>query len=124
VRVPFLDHELVEFAFSLPGSYKVARGMRKRLLQDAFRELLPEALYRRPKKGFEVPIAAWLRGPLRHRVENDWLADDFVETQGIFKPDAVRQLKKQLFSKNPGDAHARVWALISFQVWWKKVFQN
>lgn len=124
VRVPFLDHELVEFAFSLPGSYKVARGMRKRLLQDAFRELLPEALYRRPKKGFEVPIAAWLRGPLRHRVENDWLADDFVEAQGVFKPDAVRQLKKQLFSKNPGDAHARVWALISFQVWWKKVFQN
>lgn len=124
VRVPFLDHELVEFSFSLPGSYKVAKGMRKRILQDAFRDLLPEKIYRRPKKGFEVPVAEWLRGPLRHRVEGEWLAADLIESQGIFEPQAIEQLKKQLFSSNPGDAHARIWALISFQVWWKKVFRN
>jgi asparagine synthase (glutamine-hydrolysing) len=124
VRVPFLDHEVVEFAFSLPGSYKVSGGMRKRILQDAFRELLPKMLHKRPKKGFEVPIAEWLRGPLRWRVEHEWLEKDFIQTQNIFDVHAINQLKKQLFSNNPGDAHARLWALISFQVWWKKVFQS
>ena len=120
VRVPFLDHNVVNYAFSLPEASKINGQMKKRILQDAFRDILPPALYRRPKHGFEVPLLKWFRNELRSLIENDFLAKHFVESQGIFDYASVNQLKKQLFSKNPGDVHARIWALIVFQSWWKK----
>ena len=120
VRVPFLDHNVVNYAFSLPEESKINGQMKKRILQDAFRDILPPELYRRPKHGFEVPLLKWFRNELRSLIEHDLLAKDFVEGQGIFDYAGINQLKKQLFSKNPEDVHARIWALIVFQSWWKK----
>ncbi|GAA4372953.1 asparagine synthase (glutamine-hydrolyzing) [Hymenobacter koreensis] len=120
VRTPFLDYKVVNFAFSLPVESKIDAKMKKRIVQDAFRPLLPEELYKRPKHGFEVPLLKWFRNELRPLITDDLLSDDFVEAQGIFSVDAVRDLKKQLFSNNPGDVHARIWALIVFQHWWKR----
>ena len=120
VRVPFLDHEVVRFAFQLPVESKIDGTMKKRIVQDAFRDLLPPELYQRPKHGFEVPLLKWFRTELRSLIEHDLLADDFIEAQGIFEPAEIQQLKKQLFSGNPGDVHARIWALIVFQHWWKR----
>ena len=120
VRTPFLDYHVVDFAFSLPVSSKVDGSMKKKIVQDAFRSELPVELYDRPKHGFEVPLLKWFRGELRPLIENDLLADDFVAAQGIFDVDAVRALKTQLFSRSPGDVHARIWALIVFQTWWKQ----
>ncbi len=120
VRTPFLDYKVVNFAFSLPVSSKVDGSMKKKIVQDAFRSELPPELYDRPKHGFEVPLLKWMRGELRSLIEDDLLADGFVEAQGIFDVNAVRKLKTQLFSRNPGDAHARIWGLIVFQTWWKK----
>ena len=122
IRVPFLDHELVEFAFQLPSDSKVNNKMRKRILQDSFRKLLPARLYNRPKKGFEVPLLKWLRTDLKHLIDQELLDDRFVDDQGIFRSTEIRNLKTQLFSSNPGDSHARIWALIVFQWWWKKYF--
>ncbi len=124
VRVPFLDHKVVEFAFSIPDDSKINGSMRKRILQDAFRDILPENLYNRPKKGFEVPMLKWLRREMKSKIINDLLEDDFVREQGIFQIDEVRRLKKQLFSSNPGDVHARVWGLLVFQHWWKRYFKT
>ncbi|WP_224994533.1 asparagine synthase (glutamine-hydrolyzing) [Cesiribacter sp. SM1] len=121
VRVPFLDHEVVSFAFSLPADSKINRQMKKRIVQDAFRPLLPPELYQRPKHGFEVPLLKWFQTELRSKIEGHWLKDEFVEAQGVFDVNATRALKQQLFSANPGDAHARIWALIVFQHWWKRV---
>ena len=120
VRVPFLDHELVNFAFQLPGEFKVSKNGRKRILKDAFRDILPAELYSRNKMGFEVPLLQWFRSDLKALVLDDLLADDFIEEQNIFNIDAIRELKKQLFSSNPGDIHAQIWALIVFQTWYKK----
>jgi asparagine synthase (glutamine-hydrolysing) len=120
VRVPFLDHELVQFAFQLPLESKINSGMKKRIVQDAFRELLPAELYKRPKHGFEVPLLKWFRTELRSMIENDLLDDDFVASQGIFAVEEIRKMKRQLFSANPGDIHARIWGLIVFQHWWKR----
>ncbi len=120
VRTPFLDYKVVNFAFSLPVSSKVDGKMKKKIVQDAFRPMLPPELYDRPKHGFEVPLLKWMRGELRPLIEQDLLADDFVASQGIFEVATVQKLKKQLFSSNPGDAHARIWGLIVFQYWWKK----
>jgi asparagine synthase (glutamine-hydrolysing) len=123
VRVPFLDHHLIAYAFQLPVSSKINGQMRKRILQDAFRDMLPPELYNRPKKGFEVPLLKWFRTALKSMIEDDLLSDRFIASQNIFDPIAIKQLKKQLFSINPGDAPATIWALIVFQWWWKKYFQ-
>ena len=120
VRVPFLDHEVVEFAFQLPESSKINRQMKKRIVQDTFRDMLPKELYNRPKHGFEVPLLRWFRTELKSTITNDLLADAYVEEQGIFDVEEIQQLKKQLFSSNPGDIHATIWALVVFQWWWKQ----
>lgn len=120
VRVPFLDHNVVNFAFTLPEESKINGQMKKRILQDAFREILPRELYKRPKHGFEVPLLKWFRNELRSLIDNDLLEERFIEEQGIFDYSGISKLKEKLFSKNPGDVHARIWALIVFQSWWKK----
>lgn len=124
VRVPFLDYEVVNFIFSLPDAYKINASIRKRILQDTFREVLPPELYKRPKKGFEVPLLKWFRHEMKSMIVDDLLSQKFIEAQGIFHYPAIAQLTRQLFSSNPGDVHARIWALIVFQSWWKKYMQS
>jgi asparagine synthase (glutamine-hydrolysing) len=120
VRVPFLDYEVVNFIFSLPDHYKIDRSMRKKILQDAFKDILPEQLYNRPKKGFEVPMLKWLRQEMKSLITDDLLSQRFVEEQAIFHYPEIAKLKAKLFSNNPGDVHARIWGLVVFQWWWKK----
>ncbi len=120
VRNPFLDYTVVEFAFSLPTEYKIDSGMKKKIVQDAFRNQLPPELYKRPKHGFEVPLLKWMRNELKSLITNDLLSDKFIEEQGIFSVAEVQKLKQKLFSSNPEDVHARIWGLLVFQYWWKK----
>lgn len=120
IRSPFLDQEVVEFAFGLPAAYKIDRTMKKRIVQDAFRNLLPPELYNRPKKGFDVPLLSWFRNELWNKIDNDLLSESFVREQNIFEYSRIDALKKQMRSGNPGDAHETIWALVVFQHWWKK----
>jgi len=123
VRSPFLDYKVVDFAFSLPADYKIDGTLKKKIVQDAFREMLPEAIYNRPKHGFEIPLLDWFRKELWGLINDELLADSFIEKQGIFNPSAIAQLKKKLMSNSPEDSHATIWALIVFQHWWKKYMQ-
>jgi asparagine synthase (glutamine-hydrolysing) len=120
VRVPFLDYEVVNFLFSLPEEYKINSRIRKRILQDTFKDVLPRQLYNRPKKGFEVPLLKWFRNEMRSLINDDLLSEEFITQQGVFEYIEIDKLKRQLFSSNPGDVHARIWGLIVFQWWWKK----
>lgn len=120
VRSPFLDVDVVDFAFSLDETYKINHHQKKRIVQDAFKEMLPPELYNRPKKGFEVPLLNWFKNELHALIDDDLLSDEFVREQGIFNPIEIQRLKKQLFSIDPGDIHAIIWQLIVFQYWWKK----
>ncbi len=120
VRVPFLDHELVNFVFSLPEEYKICSTHRKRILQDTFKDILPERLYKRPKHGFEVPLLSWFRTDLKSMINNDLLSKELIEKQGIFNLEKIEQLKAKLNSSSPQDATAHIWGLIVFQYWWKK----
>lgn len=124
VRVPFLDFEVVNFVSSLPPAFKVAGKERKRILRDAYRDFLPQELYHRPKKGFEVPLLKWFRKEMRTLIVDDLLSDRYIEEQGIFDPSAIAALRNRLFSSNPGDVHARIWGLIVFQSWWKRVVKG
>lgn len=123
VRTPFLDHTVVEFVNRLPVEYKINQGIRKRILQDAYRKELPEELYNRPKKGFEVPLLNWFRHELKPMIEHDLLNKDYIIAQGIFNPEAIRELKLKLYSKQPGDAAAVMWMIIVFQYWWKNLIE-
>ncbi len=120
VRTPFLDFELVNFIFSLPDDYKINSSIRKRILQDAYADFLPPQLYRRPKKGFEVPLLKWFRKEMKSLIVDDLLSKKNIEDQGIFHYPEIDRLKRKLFSSSPGDVHARIWALVVFQWWWKK----
>jgi asparagine synthase (glutamine-hydrolysing) len=120
VRSPFLDYEVVDFAAGLPAEYKISGLGRKRIVQDAFRAILPPELYNRPKQGFEVPLLNWFRGELKGWIFEELLDKKFVEQQGLFNYDGISTLRKQLESNNPGDSTARLWALIVFQHWYRE----
>ena len=89
VRVPFLDHELVNFAFQLPGNYKVNKHGRKIILKDAYRADLPPELYNRNKMGFEVPLLQWCQTELKTLILDDLLEDQFIIEQKIFNLETI-----------------------------------
>jgi asparagine synthase (glutamine-hydrolysing) len=124
VRVPFLDYRVVDFISRLPAEFKINRNIRKRILQDAYRDFLPTELYNRPKKGFEVPLLKWFRREMKTLIIDDLLSESYIKEQGIFNYDGIRRLKTRLFTANPGDVHARIWALVVFQYWWKNNVQT
>lgn len=120
VRVPLLDYTVVDYAFSLPEHFKIDAQAGKKILKDAFRDVLPKELYTRPKHGFEVPLRKWLLTGLHSVIEGDLLKKEYIVQQGLFDAAKIEALKLRLSSNNPGDAHATMWALVVFQYWYKK----
>jgi asparagine synthase (glutamine-hydrolysing) len=120
VRTPFLDHHLVNFAFSLSADFKINAEMKKRIVQDAARKLLPASLYNRPKQGFEVPLLDWFNNELHDLIHSDLLSDAFIREQNLFNPFYVDSLKNQLKSANPSDSQGNIWGLLVFNSWWKR----
>jgi len=120
VRVPFLDHELVEFAFQIGGDKKLYRGSRKYVLLETFKKLLPREIRIRPKWGFEVPISTWLRNELRFLID-DYLSDSIIKKQGIFNSEAIDDLV-QKYLHNKTDTSWQLWNLIVFGHWYQRYF--
>jgi asparagine synthase (glutamine-hydrolysing) len=116
VRVPFLDHRVVELAFQIPGPMKLKGLQRKYILLETFKDLLPPSLHRRPKQGFEVPISAWLKKELNHMLE-DYLSPQLLKEQGIFSSKVVEGLKRD-HRQNRRDTSWLLWNLIVFQFWY------
>ncbi len=117
VRVPFLDKDVYSLGFAIPDEFKLNGGFKKKILQDTFRDFLPDELYKRPKHGFEVPLLNWLKNELHSTVEK-YLDRKLIEEQGIFNYLAINELKKQLHSYSPEDSPSKIWALVCFQYWW------
>ncbi len=120
VRTPFLDHHVVDFAFSIPYEYKIFENTQKRILRDGFSGHIPKSLLNKSKHGFEVPLLTWFRNELAAKLDQEVFDPVFIQEQGIFNVNEIMRMKKQLKSNNPGDIHARIWALLIFQTWWKK----
>src|SRR5690606_24004992 len=85
VRAPLLARDIVELAFSLPDAYRMRGFTGKRIFRDALRDLLPAGILRRPKKGFGMPVGAWLRGALRPLLR-DTLSANRLRDAGLFRP--------------------------------------
>ncbi len=114
-RVPLLDHRLVEFSCSLPLSILRRRGQGKWPLRDVLARYVPAHLVERPKAGFAVPIAAWLRGPLRHWAE-DLLDPARLAREGLIDPAPVRAAWGEHQAGHRNHAH-RLWNVLMFEAW-------
>jgi asparagine synthase (glutamine-hydrolysing) len=117
VRVPFLDHRVVEQALRLPSGYKIDRGLRKRILVDAYRGHLPDAILDRPKQGFEVPFGEYLRGPLRD-LFHDTVTREAVESFGILDHGGVERVHREHLDRRADHADL-LFALLSL-CWWRR----
>jgi asparagine synthase (glutamine-hydrolysing) len=114
-RSPLLDHELMEFAASIPAPLKVRGQHKKWILREALRDWLPSEILDRPKQGFEVPIDHWFRHELREHVR-DVLLDPRSLDRGYFRPAAVQSTLDRQASGTYADAK-RVWALFMLELW-------
>jgi asparagine synthase (glutamine-hydrolysing) len=118
VRCPLLDTRIADFAWSLPRSFLVDQSGGKRILKDVLARYVPRELTERPKRGFGMPVAEWLRGPLRSWAE-DLIAEPFLRDQNIFHAKAVRQIWQQHLCGWRNHANL-LWAVLMFQTWWNQ----
>lgn len=114
-RVPFLDHRVVEFASSLPLSYKLREGQTKWLLRQVLYRHVPKELIDRPKMGFGVPLHDWLRGPLRGWAE-ELLGEARLAREGYFHTAPIRQMWAEHLSGRR-NWMAQLWNVLMFQAW-------
>lgn len=114
-RVPFLDHQLVEFAATIPSKYKIKGFTMKYILKKAMRGLLPESVIKKPKHGFSVPTDPWFRGKLKEYVF-EVLFDSQARKRGYFNYPYIEKLyREHLDGKEVYDFH--LWLLLNFELW-------
>jgi len=118
VRVPFLDHRLVEWVWRLPSSQNARAGRPKHLLRRVLSRYVPDRLVERPKMGFGVPLADWLREPLRDWAE-DLMTEARLSADGIFDVEAVRSLWDEFLSGNDRRYYF-IWNILMFQAWHRR----
>lgn len=115
VRVPFLDHRVVEFAWRLPKTMRLRGGTTKWLLRRILDKHVPRELVERPKMGFAVPLDSWLRGPLRDWAET-LLDEKRLAAEGWFEPAPIRRAwAKHLAGR--GNAQQALWGVLMAQAW-------
>jgi len=120
-RSPLLDHEVMEFAASLPTTYKLKAGVTKRIFKKAVSGLLPDAILSRPKRGFGVPIEQWFRNELREFASDLLLSKRALE-RGYFRPAAVARLLEE-HADGTRSWHYQLWNLVMLEMWHQRVLE-
>jgi len=114
-RSPLLDHELMEFAASIPAELKVRGSEKKWIFRQALRGWLPDEILDRPKQGFTVPIGEWFRNDL-HDLVRDVLLDPGTLERGYFRPQVVRSMLERQMTGDDTETKP-LWALFMFELW-------
>lgn len=114
-RAPFLDHEFVEYVARLPYSMKLCRNTMKYILKKAMGPMLPRGMAGRPKKGFGIPVAKWMKGPLK-KLALDLFAAHRIKREGFFRPEAISRLLEDHFAGR-ADNRKKLWTLLMFEQW-------
>jgi len=128
-REPMLDHRLVEFALRLPLSMRRGALGTKHLLRKVLYKHVPRELIERPKQGFAIPLASWLRGDLAPLID-EYLSPSRVRAGGLLDPDAVRRAVANFREGGAGNDRLdvqKVWLLLAFEMWrsrWDQGYQR
>ncbi len=128
VRVPFLDHVFADFVASLPAAYKIdnaTKNIGKKILVDAFSDLLPDEIVYRKKMGFVFPLADFMRRGRFRQVIEDTLSETSLREKGLLNPKVVQDLKKDFFESDDIStqnyrAHLRVWMATLLELWLRR----
>ncbi|MCS7013663.1 MAG: asparagine synthase (glutamine-hydrolyzing) [Chloroherpetonaceae bacterium] len=128
VRVPFLDHIFADYVTSLPASYKIdaaTKNIGKKILIDAFSDLLPKEIVYRKKMGFVFPLAAFMRKGRFRELIQDTLSEQAVRRRGLLNPDAVAKLKREFFASDDISTqqyrlHTRLWIATLLELWLRR----
>ena len=118
VRVPLLDHRLLEFAATVPSSLKLKAGTSKYLLRRLLHRRVPSSILERGKRGFAAPIGEWLRGPLSD-MASSLLLDSRFATRGLFRPKEVERLWTDHRTGRADHPH-RLWQLLMLELWFRE----
>lgn len=115
VRSPFLDTDLVEYAYSLPASLKIPGGRRKHLMKNALAEYMPDTIRKRNKRGFLMPVASWLNSSLKEHLDR-FAEPGFLRRQGLFKTEVVEELMVE-HASGKVDRREELWTWLVLQLW-------
>lgn len=121
-RVPFLDYELVEYAFSISDKFKISGRERKKIIKDIARKYLPSNIIDRPKIGFAVPLDSWFKGKLK-----DMSYDIIFQKNGIidlyFNKNVVRTILDDHINNRKNNA-IKIWTLLGISIWYNRFFNH
>lgn len=118
VRSPFLDYRIIEFARTLPVSYRYQRGRKKRILRDILKEYIPEEIFNQPKKGFSIPLGDWIKNELREEFQTS-LSDDFLEIVPNLDTSKFRKVFiEHLEGKK--DNSSQIWRVYVLSKWYQE----
>ena len=114
-RVPLLNHRVIEYASSIPFSYKVNKSNSKWIMKRLLKKYIPDYDLNRAKAGFNLPIDEWLRGPLRD-ITHDMLEKNKIHNEGYFDSNIVNNIMNEHMTMKR-DWHYLIWNLLSFEIW-------
>jgi len=114
-RIPLLDPRVIEFAWTLPHSFKVRGGQSKRIVRNLLHRYVPAELVERPKSGFAVPIGEWIRGPLRDWAEH-LLDAKRIEEEGFLESELIRRRWREHLTGRV-DHSSALWCVLMFEAW-------
>ncbi|MBI1838609.1 MAG: asparagine synthase (glutamine-hydrolyzing) [Flavobacteriia bacterium] len=117
-REPFLDHRVIEWAATLPDTYKYFDGNKKYIIKEIVHQYIPKKLMDRPKMGFAIPIANWMTKELKDYLES-YINEKTIRDQGIFRWETIDKLKKDFFSGKK-EYDMKMWYLLMFQTWYDR----
>ena len=116
-RVPFLDHRVIDFAFTLPLQMKIKAGSGKWILRNLLNKYVPKEFVERPKMGFGLPLDIWMRGLLRDYVDS-MLGEQVIKDDEFLNSVSVTKIWQEHLSGKKNHQHV-LWNIIMFQAWKK-----
>ena len=122
LRVPFLDHELVEIMATVPPKFKLHRMSKKYILKKSFQKILPKEVLYRKKWGFSIPLVLWFRKDLKSFVQQT-LSPDKIRKQGFFNYSKIAEMLEAHFQAKE-NYHSQIWALVVFSLWYDSHVEN
>jgi len=113
-RVPLLDYNVVEYALNIDESLKVKNGISKYILKQVLYDYVPASFFNRPKWGFSIPLAKWLKNDLKYLVD-EYLSDAKIKEFGVLNIEHVKHLKHMFYDKDVDYLYNRIWQLVVLQ---------